>query len=369
MKHKFYNFTRRGDVAELLIFGAIGYDVNAKSVVNEILAAQAAGVQKLNIFIDSPGGSVFDGLAIYNAIRMMNATVYIYGHAASMASVIAMAGKKTIMAPHSYMMIHNPWTFTVGEQKDLEKDVDLLAQIKDTIMSAYQNKTKKSKEEIGLLMDDETWMTGEKALELGFVDEVRDPAEAMNGGIRTFANMVADALSDKFRVKFQNFPKKTEEKTMLTKEALQALGLADDATDEQISAAILANPKSDPEPDPKPDPEPVVDEVKSLVLDIAKKVDKLEQQIVDDAQNKIVDTVDAAIAAYKIKASEKDIWIAALEKDYDSAKEKLDAIEANTVKPQSTKIDDKNNGELTFKSGTMSLIEAAAQEFKTHGRK
>ncbi|GGI64737.1 head maturation protease, ClpP-related [Enterococcus alcedinis] len=130
--------------------------------------------EEVEILINSPGGDVYSGSEIYTTIKDYpgRVTVKILGVAASAASIIAMAGDVVSISPTAQIMIHNPWMYTAGDQNDLRKDAEYLENWADSLSNAYQIKSGKSKEELRVLMDEETWMTAEKAVELGFADEV-----------------------------------------------------------------------------------------------------------------------------------------------------------------------------------------------------
>lgn len=167
------------DEAEVLIFDAIGPSfweetVTAKQFVKDLKAVGSN--RKLNVRINSPGGSVFDGTAIYNALKAHagDVVVNIEGIALSMASVVAMAGNTVQMADNALMMVHNPQGVVYGEAKDMRKFADLMDKSKSNLIKAYAGKTGKSDEEISALMDAETWMTADEAFELGFVDAVTE---------------------------------------------------------------------------------------------------------------------------------------------------------------------------------------------------
>jgi ATP-dependent Clp protease protease subunit len=133
------------------------------------------------VHINSPGGGVFSGIAIHNTLKNHSAlkSVYIDGMAASIASVIAMAGDEIIMPKNSMMMIHNPMSWAVGYEEDLRKEADLLAKVKTPILESYMARNKKiDKDKISQLMNAETWMTAEEAVELGFADKFDAKKEA-----------------------------------------------------------------------------------------------------------------------------------------------------------------------------------------------
>lgn len=133
----------------------------------------------LTVVINSPGGDVFAGLAIYNALvnHNGNVTVRVDGLAASIASVIAMAGDKIIMSPGSMIMIHRPSVYAAGTVDDMEKAKDVLLKIEEGITPIYAKRTGLSDEKIAELLEAETWMLADKAVELGFADEVSEAPE------------------------------------------------------------------------------------------------------------------------------------------------------------------------------------------------
>lgn len=128
----------------------------------------------ITVWLNSPGGDCFAASQIYTMLRNYNSkvTVKIDGIAASAASVIAMAGDKTFIAPTAMLMIHNPMSFAYGNKADMEKTIEILEEVKESIINAYVLKTALSRNKISKLMDDETWLSAEKALQLGFVDGI-----------------------------------------------------------------------------------------------------------------------------------------------------------------------------------------------------
>ena len=126
------------------------------------------------MWINSPGGDCVAAAQIYNMLMDYkgNVTVKIDGIAASAASVIAMAGTRVLMSPVSMLMIHNPMTVAMGDAAEMEKAIEMLASVKDSIINAYEIKTGLSRAKLSHLMDAETWMDANKAVELGFADEI-----------------------------------------------------------------------------------------------------------------------------------------------------------------------------------------------------
>lgn len=128
----------------------------------------------ITVWINSPGGDVIAAAQIYNMLmdHKGNVTVKIDGIAASAASVIAMAGTKVLMSPVSMMMIHNPMTIAFGDKTEMKRAISMLDEIKDSIVNAYEIKTSLARDKISKLMDEETWMNANKAIEMGFCDDI-----------------------------------------------------------------------------------------------------------------------------------------------------------------------------------------------------
>ena len=139
-----------------------------------------AGNGPIIVWINSVGGDCVAAAQIYNMLMEYPAlvTVKIDGIAASAASVIAMAGDSVLMSPVSTMMIHNPATVAIGDHTDMEKAIDMLDAVKDSIINAYEIKSGLSRKEISRMMDAETWFDAHKAVELGFADGIIAPASS-----------------------------------------------------------------------------------------------------------------------------------------------------------------------------------------------
>lgn len=133
-----------------------------------------SGTGDITVWINSPGGDCVAAAQIYNMLMDYkgSVTVKIDGIAASAASVIAMAGTKVLVSPVSMLMIHNPMTVAFGNSAEMQKAIDMLASVKDSILNAYEIKTGLSHTKLSHLMDAETWMDANKAIELGFADEI-----------------------------------------------------------------------------------------------------------------------------------------------------------------------------------------------------
>lgn len=176
----YFQIKRKTDTkSEIYIYGDIvgdkwtDTDVTATDFKKQL--DELGDVNEIDVHINSGGGSVFEGHAIYNMLKMHNAKINIYidALAASIASVIAMSGDTIFMHKNSFLMIHNSWVMTVGNAEELRKTADLLEKTDGISNSAYLDKaTNLSTEELKQILDDETWLTADEALEMGFVDEI-----------------------------------------------------------------------------------------------------------------------------------------------------------------------------------------------------
>lgn len=173
---KFWSFSDEGNIRTLRIEGQIadetwfGDEVTPQLFKNDL----NAGKGDITLWINSPGGDVFAAAQIYNMLMDYKGNVHVIidGLAASAASVIAMAGTTVSMSPVAMMMIHNPWTIAQGEAKDMEKIIEMLGEIKESIVNAYELRTGLSRAKISHLMDSESWFNARKAVELGFADKI-----------------------------------------------------------------------------------------------------------------------------------------------------------------------------------------------------
>lgn len=166
-----------GDTALISIYDEIGiWGVTAKDFRDE-LKSLGSGIKNIELSINSPGGEVFDGLAIHNLLARNKAkvTVRIDGLAASIASVIAMAGDEIIMPSNALMMIHDPSGLVVGTSRDMRELADALDKIKEGLISAYAGKSNMDRDEIADMMADEVWLTADEAIAMGFADVLEKP--------------------------------------------------------------------------------------------------------------------------------------------------------------------------------------------------
>lgn len=169
------------------------FGVQSEQFVKDLNAISA---KTIHIRLNSPGGSVFDGTAIFNAIKQHKSrtVAHIDGLAASISSVIALAADEVRMSENAFFMIHDPWSIVIGNADTMREEAELLDKVKGTIVKTYMDKSGKTADEINEMMSAETWLTAEEAKELGFVDEIEnaktgEKAQATLFDLSVFANV------------------------------------------------------------------------------------------------------------------------------------------------------------------------------------
>ena len=197
MNQNWFEINNKGkETADVWIYSEIGsFDVNAKSFIEELKEVKG---KDLNVHINSLGGSVFDGLAIYNALKSHEGkvTTMVEGIAASIASVIAMAGDTISMAKNSLFMIHNPFTMAGGDADELRKTANVLDKIRDEIANIYSSKSEHDVETLVGLMSAETWFNADETLEMGLANSIGDSVEIVNSyDISKFNNITQDKIN------------------------------------------------------------------------------------------------------------------------------------------------------------------------------
>jgi ATP-dependent Clp protease protease subunit len=173
-------------VGEILIYGNItdvkweDTDVTPKEFKDEMDKLNDKKI--INLYINSGGGGVFPGMAIYNILQRTKAETFAYvdGLAASIASVILQGAKNRIISKTSWAMIHNAMTIVWGNAKEMRRTADVLDKIEVGILEAYMGRTGMKKEELQAMMDAETWMTGEEAVAFGFADQLVESKDYLN---------------------------------------------------------------------------------------------------------------------------------------------------------------------------------------------
>ena len=204
---KWMNLAEGDSVRVLELYGTIAEeswfddDITPKMFHDELFS----GTGDIVIWINSPGGDCIAASQIYSMLMDYKGkvTIKIDGIAASAASVIAMAGTEVLMAPTALMMIHNPATVAFGDHKDMQKAIEMLSEVKESIINAYEIKTGQSRAKLSHLMDSETWMNANKAIEMGFADGLlEDEKNTHDEGSYAFSQkQTTNALINKIETK------------------------------------------------------------------------------------------------------------------------------------------------------------------------
>ena len=248
MKSWFTAGTDSAGEANISIYDEIGlFGITAKDFHSELRAL--GHVPHINLYINSPGGSVFDGLAIFNMLARHKAsiTVTVDGIAASIASVIAMAGDAVVMPSNALLMIHDPSGVVVGTSKEMRDLADALDKIKGSLIGAYTAKSGMERDEIASLMANETWLDAEEAVALGFADSIIDPIKmAASFDLTKFKN--APAAMKPSDAKAADAAPTCQEKDIPMTDTPETGA----ATDE---AAVTATPETQPEAKTEPAPD------------------------------------------------------------------------------------------------------------------
>lgn len=206
MNEKWYNIQNKaGETADIYIFDEIGtYGVTAQDFISEIKGLKD---MPINLRINSLGGDVFDGMAMYNVIKRREAktTVYIEGIAASIATIIALGADEVIMAENSLFMIHNAWGGTSGEAKDMRKTAETLDKITSELTDIYVKKTGLSYDALAEMMDEESWLNADEAFALGFIDTISDSIKvAAKYDVSKFKNITQEEIKNKLSININN---------------------------------------------------------------------------------------------------------------------------------------------------------------------
>lgn len=206
--------------AELYIYDEIGmWGITARQVADSL--KDVGKVDTLQVRLNSPGGDVFDGLAIFNTLKCHPADVEVHvdGMALSIASVIAMAGDSVNMADNAMLMIHDPWTIAMGSADEFRKKAELMDQVKQNLVDVYVGRTGLDQARVADLMTEETWLTAAQARELGFVDAVTeelkvaakfDPARFRNAPKHLVAAEPHEARGSVYRAKLADLERRAK---------------------------------------------------------------------------------------------------------------------------------------------------------------
>jgi ATP-dependent protease ClpP protease subunit len=295
--YAFKNAPEQSGEVELSIYDEIGaFGIGAKEFIADLKAHKG---QHIHLRINSPGGEIIEGSAIYNALTRHEGglTVHIDALAASMASVIAMSGNPVYMADNALLMIHNPWTFATGESDDLRKQADLLDTMKSNLVRAYKKKSGMEEKEIAKLMDEETWLDAVEAVALGFVDAIED-------------GIPAAASAKEMRARFDKFAKARMQNTVVTETTEVSAPAADPVVEETPVTVEVVESVTDA---------PVVEEVANAAeetpaVEEAAAVEETKQEVSRPEVASPVAKADHEFAAALLKVSaDRDTFKAQLD--------------------------------------------------------
>lgn len=231
--NQFYNIraaATEGAPNEVFIYDEIGFwGTTAQTFHNAIQALSG----KIVVRINSPGGNVFDAIAIHSMLsRLPDVETITDGLAASAASVIFAAGKARKMAKAAFVMIHNPWSYTQGSADDMRKEADILEGITNALVKLYKGSSSKSEEELREMMDEETWMDGDAALAAGFATEVFDAPVAKAS--------ISEGRYKRTPTAFAAIQAGDKQRTNLKKELLALLGVSETGREKFLASAVAS---------------------------------------------------------------------------------------------------------------------------------
>ncbi len=235
-----------------------------------------AGNQDIVLNISSPGGNVTEGLAMYDMLEAYegNVTTLGFGLVASIASVVLLAGKVVKMTPNSFLMVHNPWTVAIGDSAEMTANAELLAKMENKLQSIYVSKLQKSGKvegnielKVKRMMDAETWLTADEALEMGFIDEIKEATKTANiiqmqPALARYVNTPAALLIN--------------QEDMTAKEILTKVKAMLGSSEEIETVEAVATPPA-PEPTPPAAPQMTADEAIAFLQSTGYKVMTAEE--------------------------------------------------------------------------------------------
>ena len=239
--------------ATVYVYDEIGYwGIMPEDFVKELNALTADTV---HIRFNSPGGSVFDGTAMYNVIKQHKSKTiaHIDGLAASIASVIALGADEVRMADNAFLMVHEPWSMVMGNSADMREEADLLDKVGGTILNTYIKKTGMKESEIKELSQAETWMTAEEALKMGFIDAIEDSmddekAKATLFDLKVFANVPDQLVGERETPTARELEKILKNSGFSTTQAKEVLakGFSDETKEGQRDVELPDVEKDEP---------------------------------------------------------------------------------------------------------------------------
>lgn len=328
MNEKWYNIQNKaGSATDVYIFDEIGmWGVTAQNFITDIKDLKDTPI---NLRINSLGGDVFDGLAIYNIIKKRTAktTVYIEGIAASIATIIALGADEVVMSENSLFMIHNASGGAMGESKDLQKTADILVKITEQLSEVYQAKTGLSQEAILDMMDAETWLNAQEALELGFIDTISDAIKvAAKYDVSKFKNITQEEIKNKLSININNKKMTNELKDWFNSKVEEIIASAKGGVvvskDVAEQTAITVNLGDNEEITNK------ISEFEAKNIELSNKMSLLEEELVSAKGNN--ETLTVEVEGLNAKINKADAKGTELETSGDPAIVENKKVDANT---------------------------------------
>jgi len=327
MNEKWYNIQNKaGETAEIYIFDEIGtYGVTAQDFISEIKDLKD---MPINIRINSLGGDVFDGMAMYNVIKRREAktTVYIEGIAASIATIIALGADEVVMAENSLFMIHNAWGGTSGEAKDMRKTAETLDKITSELTDIYVKKTGLSYDALAEMMDEESWLNAQEAFDLGFIDTISDSIKvAAKYDVSKFKNITQEEIKNKLSININNKKMTNELKDWFNSKVEEIVasvkGEVKVSADVAEQTAITVNLGDNEEITNK------ISEFEAKNIELSNKMSLLEEELVSAKGNN--ETLTVEVEGLNAKINKADAKGTELETSSDPAVVENKVVDAN----------------------------------------
>ena len=329
MNEKWYNIQNKaGETADIYIFDEIGtYGVTAQDFISEIKGLKD---MPINLRINSLGGDVFDGMAMYNVIKRREAktTVYIEGIAASIATIIALGADEVIMAENSLFMIHNAWGGASGEAKDMRKTAETLEKITSELTDIYVKKTGLSYDTLAEMMDEESWLNADEAFALGFIDTISDSIKvAAKYDVSKFKNITQEEIKNKLSININNKKMTNELKDWFNSKVEEIVtavkGEVKVSADVAEQTAITVNLGDNEEITNK------ISEFEAKNIELSNKMSLLEEELVSAKGNN--ETLTVEVEGLNAKINKADAKGTELETSSDPAIVENKKVDANSA--------------------------------------
>jgi ATP-dependent Clp endopeptidase proteolytic subunit ClpP len=283
---------------EILIYDVIGsFDLTAKNVIEQINDAKGDDIL---VRINSVGGDVFEGMAIYNALKKYDGkvSIEIEGLSASMASIIMLAGDSISASENSLIMIHNPSAGVMGESKDLSKRAELLDKMKGQMVTIYKGKSNISEKEIIKMMDEETWFTSNEAMEVGLIDNVTEAIKvAAHFDLTKITNNIPKWVEDKYTN--ENNTEMEEVKNMLLdlKNAVANFVTNTEVEAKEVTEDVTVNITDD-------------ESIKEQIIGFSEKLVELDSVHTElDSSKSLIATMEETIASMEVEKADLEAEI------------------------------------------------------------